>query len=186
MATWPSPLTLETLIIQLEKSRKSTTAELTASSNAARAPINSALESIATTVAKHTSTISEMGTALSTHSDNITSLGQDVVELRSKLTLITEEKGALQAAVEDLVSRSKRQNLRVIGLPEDIEACAVVLPPMMPYGYVNEPSAFSTFKEVVLHRDSLFFLIVVILIRFVIVCLLLIVTMTSVAEDFNC
>ncbi|KAF0036629.1 hypothetical protein F2P81_011941 [Scophthalmus maximus] len=56
-------------------------------------------------------------TALSTHSDNITSLDQDVVELCS----ITEENGALQAAVEDLVSRSKCQNLRVIGLPEDIE-----------------------------------------------------------------
>uniref|UniRef100_A0A8D3DRH2 Transposase element L1Md-A101/L1Md-A102/L1Md-A2 n=1 Tax=Scophthalmus maximus TaxID=52904 RepID=A0A8D3DRH2_SCOMX len=65
MASGTSPLTLETLIIELEKSRK--------------------------------------------------------MELRSKLTSITEENGALQAAVEDLVSRSKRQNLRVIGLPEDIE-----------------------------------------------------------------
>ncbi|KAF0031953.1 hypothetical protein F2P81_016508 [Scophthalmus maximus] len=69
----------------------------------------------------NTPTISEMETAFSTHSDNITSLEQDVVELHSKLTSITEENGALQAAVEDLVSRSKRQNLRVIGLPEDIE-----------------------------------------------------------------
>lgn len=121
MASGPSPLTLETLIIELEKSRKSTTAELTASMTAALAPINSALESIAATVAKHTSTISEMETTLSTHSDNITSLEQDVVELRSKLTSLTEEHGALQATVEDLVSRSKRQNLRVIGLPEDVE-----------------------------------------------------------------
>ena len=45
MASGPSPLTLETLI-ELEKSRKSTTAELTASLNVALAPINSALESI--------------------------------------------------------------------------------------------------------------------------------------------
>ena len=34
---------------------------------------------------------------------------------------MTEENGALQATVEDLASRSKCQNLRVIGLPEDIE-----------------------------------------------------------------
>lgn len=122
MASGPHlPLTLEMLIIDLENSRKSTTTELTASLNAALAPINSALESITTTVAKHTSTILEMETALSTHSDNITSLEQDVVELRSKLTSITEEHSALQATVEDLVSRSKRHNLRVIGLPEDIE-----------------------------------------------------------------
>ncbi|KAL7391829.1 hypothetical protein ABVT39_015472 [Epinephelus coioides] len=62
-----------------------------------------------------------METALITHSDNITSLEQDGVELCSKLTSITEERCALQAAVEDLVSRSKRQNLRVISLPKDIE-----------------------------------------------------------------
>ena len=64
MASGPSPLTLEMLIIELEKSRKSTTVELTASLNAAIAPINSALESIAPTVAKHISTISEMEAAL--------------------------------------------------------------------------------------------------------------------------
>lgn len=121
MAPGPSPLTLETLVIELEKSRKSTTAELTASLNAALAPINSALESITTTVAKHTSTITEMETALSAQSDSVANLELEVAGLRSELTSITEEHVALQAAVEDLVSRSKRQNLRVIGLPEDIE-----------------------------------------------------------------
>lgn len=59
--------------------------------------------------------------ALSTHSDNIISLQQDVGELRSKLTSVTDEHGALQATMEDLVSCSKHQKLRVIGLPEDIE-----------------------------------------------------------------
>jgi len=121
MAPGPSPLTLETLIIELEKSRKSTTAALTASLNEALAPINSTLESITSTVAKHTSTITEMETALSTQSDSVANLELEVAGLRSELTSITAEHGALQAAVEDLVSRSKRQNLRVIGLPEDIE-----------------------------------------------------------------
>lgn len=117
MAPGPSPLTLEMLIVELEKSRKSTTAELTASLNAALAPINSALESITTTVAKHTSTITEMETALSAQSDSLANLEQEVARLRSELTSITEEHVALQAAVEDLVSRSKQQNLRLIGLP---------------------------------------------------------------------
>lgn len=53
MAAECSPLTLETLIIELEKPRKSTTVELTASLNAALAPIKSTVESIVTTVAKH-------------------------------------------------------------------------------------------------------------------------------------
>ena len=37
------------------------------------------------------------------------------------MVLIMEEHGTLQATVEDLISRSKRQDLRVIGLPEGIE-----------------------------------------------------------------
>ena len=44
------------------------------------------------------------------------------MELRSKLTSITEENGALRATMEDLVSRSKHHNdERVIGLSEDIK-----------------------------------------------------------------
>ena len=62
-----------------------------------------------------------MEVVLLTQSDNITSLEQNVVELHSKLNSITEENGALRATVEDLVYRSKHQNLRVIGLPEDTE-----------------------------------------------------------------
>lgn len=121
MATGPAPLTLETLVIELEKSRKSMAAELTASLSEALAPIHSSLESITTTVAKHTSTITGMETALSSHSDSITSLEREVVELRAKLASLTEGNDILQTAVDDLISRSKRQNLRVIGLPEDAE-----------------------------------------------------------------
>ena len=82
-----------------------------------------------------------METALLSHSDSITNLEQEVAELRTKLTSLTEEKGTLQAAVEDLISRSKHLNLRVIGLPEDIEG--------------NNPRQFMAdlFKEVV--RDTL-------------------------------
>lgn len=121
MASEPSPLTLELLVIELEKSRKSMTAELTASLNAALAPIQSSLDSVVSTVAIHSSTISEMETALSSHSDAITGLEQEVVGLRSKMASMAEERTTLRAAVEDLVSRSKRQNLRIVGLPEGLE-----------------------------------------------------------------
>ena len=40
MATGPAPLTLEALVIELEKSRKSMAAELNASMNEALAPMN--------------------------------------------------------------------------------------------------------------------------------------------------
>lgn len=89
-----SPLTLETLIIELEKFQ-----EKTDCGTHRLSPIDSSLESVTTTVPKHTSTISEMEMALSTHSDNITSLEQEVVELRSKLASITEEHGTLQTTV---------------------------------------------------------------------------------------
>ena len=105
----------------LSSSRKSMAAELNAPLNEALAPIKSSLELITTTVTKHTSAISAMETALSSRSDSITSLEQEVAKLRTKLTSLMEEKGTLQAALEDLISRSKRQNLRVIGLPENIE-----------------------------------------------------------------
>lgn len=92
-------LTLEMLLTELDKSRRSVIAELTASLKATLALIHSSLESIINTMAKHTSTISEMETALSTQSDNITSLEQEVLELRSKLTSITEEHDTFQATV---------------------------------------------------------------------------------------
>ncbi|KAI4817580.1 hypothetical protein KUCAC02_010965 [Chaenocephalus aceratus] len=79
------------------------------------------LEKITDTVATHTATITGMETALSAHSDGITTLEREVAVLKSKLETTNQVNDRLQLAVEDLVSRSKRQNLRVIGIPEGME-----------------------------------------------------------------
>jgi len=116
-----APLTLEMLVGELDKLRKDVTGELTASMNAALAPLQASLQQITDTVASHTATMTAMETALSAHSDDITTLGRDVAVLKSKLESTTQMNEKLQLAIEDLVSRSKRQNLRVIGIPEGME-----------------------------------------------------------------
>ena len=115
------PLTLDMLVGELEKLRKDVTGELTISMNAALAPIQASLQKLTDTVGKHSTVINEMETALTVHSDGITTLEREVAVLKSKLETTTQVNEKLQLAVEDLVSRSKRQNLRVIGVPEGME-----------------------------------------------------------------
>ncbi|KAF3842936.1 hypothetical protein F7725_001785 [Dissostichus mawsoni] len=115
------PLTLVMLVGELEKLRKDVTGELTASVNTALAPIQASLQKITDTVATHTVTITGMEMALSAHSDGITTLEREVAVLKSKLESTNQVNDRLQLAVEDLVSRSKQQNLRVIGIPEGME-----------------------------------------------------------------
>lgn len=114
-------LTLEMLVGELEKLRKSVTGELTNSLHTALAPINASLQSITDTVAAHANTISEMETALTAHSDGLSTLDNEVSSLKSKLESTMQANEALQLAVEDLISRSKRKNLRIIGIPEGAE-----------------------------------------------------------------
>lgn len=54
-------------------------------------------------------------------------LQREVDTLKSKVEATTQMNEKLQLAVEDLVSRSKRQNLRVIGIPEGAEGTDVRL-----------------------------------------------------------
>lgn len=109
------------MVSELEKLRKNITGELTALLNSSLESFHSSISSIGSTLATQASTITNMETSLSNHSDRITHLEQEVSNLQSKVTSVTEENGALRANIEDLVSRSKRQNIRVVGLPEDIE-----------------------------------------------------------------
>lgn len=115
------PLTLQILVGELEKLHKSVTTELTSSLNASLAPIQASLQTMTETVAAHTVTISAMETALTEHSDGISSLEDDVATLKSKLETSMKMNDKLQLAVEDLISRSKRKNLRVVGIPEGTE-----------------------------------------------------------------
>lgn len=117
----PVPLTAVVLMSELEKSRRSLTEEFTALLNSSLSPLQTLLESIHSTLASHTATISEMETALTDHSGRITELESEVTSLKANLTSAADLNAALGSAVENLVSRSKRQNLRVVGFPEGIE-----------------------------------------------------------------
>lgn len=72
-------------------------------------------------MALHSDTICGMEMALSAHSDGISTLEREVATLKSRLKSTTQMNEKLQLAVEDLVSRSKRQNVRVTGIPEGVE-----------------------------------------------------------------
>lgn len=115
-----SPLTTETLV-ELEKLRKTMTDELTTLLNTSLEPIRSSVESIESTLVTQAGTIREMETSLTDHSDRIKQVEHDVCVLQSTLETLMEENAALQTKVEDLESRSRRQNLRVLGLPVGIE-----------------------------------------------------------------
>lgn len=69
----------------------------------------------------HTATISEMETALTDQSGRITKLENKVSSLKAELTAASDLNATLGPAVDDLISRSKRQNLQVVGFPEGIE-----------------------------------------------------------------
>ncbi len=74
MVVAPVPLTLEVLVLELEKSRRSLSDEFTALLNSSLFSLQTTLDSIHSTLASHTTTISEMETALTDHSGRITAL----------------------------------------------------------------------------------------------------------------
>lgn len=113
-----TPLTTDKLVSELDKLRKNITGEFTTLLNLSLESLRSSIASIGSTLAAQATTITE--TSLTDHSDTITHLEQEVSNLQSKLTSVTEENVALKANVEDLVSRSKRQNIRMLVLPEDL------------------------------------------------------------------
>uniref|UniRef100_A0A3B5ARW6 L1 transposable element RRM domain-containing protein n=1 Tax=Stegastes partitus TaxID=144197 RepID=A0A3B5ARW6_9TELE len=61
------------------------------------------------------STVTEMEQSLSTCTD-------DILSLQTKVGYLTKEMGKLEDRCEDLESRSRRQNIRIIGVPEDDSA----------------------------------------------------------------
>lgn len=117
MVDSPSPLTTERLVEELEKLRKAMTIEFTTLLNGSLEPIRSSVQLIEATLTTQASTIREMETSLSDHSDRIIQIDHDMDGLQSNLNSVIQEYVVLKAKVEDLQSRSKRQNLRVLGLP---------------------------------------------------------------------
>ena len=74
-------------------------------------PISAALDAVKSTTDSLNLKITDMETALSDHSDRITALEETCTRLQSEIT-------QLMAKTQDLELRSRRNNLRVIGIPE--------------------------------------------------------------------
>lgn len=116
LADTANPVTLEIFVRELAKSRECLAAALTELLNnslmAVLAPIQATIETIRGSVASHTTTLAEDEAGLSGHSDQLTTL-------ETRINDVAAANKSLQLQVEDLIPRSKRQNICVIGLPED-------------------------------------------------------------------
>lgn len=122
MADSPTaPLTTGKLVEELSKLKKDMTTELTALLNMSLEPLRTSVESFQMTLAAQATTIGGIETSMSDHSIRISQLEQDVADMQKGMESIQEENDELKAKVEDLESRSRRQNVRVVGLPESIE-----------------------------------------------------------------
>lgn len=82
--------------------------------NAAFTKLESKLESIETSISAQHQRISSLEAAA-------TATSEDMQVIKDKLATVTEENGKLKAKLIDLESRSRRNNVRIVGLPEDIE-----------------------------------------------------------------
>lgn len=106
-------LPMSALKAELEKNRVAILAEI----NASLAPINSTLDEVRAKFDTYEPRITEMEVCLSDHSDRLDYLEKQVGSL-------VKEKNQLLAKTEDLENRSRRNNLRIIGLPEGREGQA--------------------------------------------------------------
>ncbi|KAK7907598.1 hypothetical protein WMY93_016210 [Mugilogobius chulae] len=109
---------------ELEKNKNAILTEIKAS----LAPINSSIVEVNAKLDAFEPRITEMETYLSDHSDRIDSLEKRVDHLE-------KERGELRTKVEDLENRTRRNNLRVIGLPEGLEGRTAV--PFMSQFFVD-------------------------------------------------
>ena len=74
--------------------------------------LSSSLSAVRQDVASLKSTVSDVELSLSTCTD-------DIVALRAKVEHLTQEAAKMEDKCDDLESRSRRQNIRIIGIPED-------------------------------------------------------------------
>ena len=99
--------------------------------------LSSSLSAVRQDVASLKSTVAEVELSLSTCTD-------DIVALRAKVEHLTQE-AKMEDKCDDLESRSRRQNIRIIGIPEDDPNAANVSKLLM--------EAFSLGKEPLIDRS---------------------------------
>lgn len=94
----------------LEEHKTSLSAEFKASVERFEAK----LDNIQSTINSHNQRITSLENAVTASSD-------EVQDLTAKLTAVVDDNAKLKAKLVDLEGRSRRNNVRVIGVPEDIE-----------------------------------------------------------------
>ena len=122
-ANMDDSLTLTSLVQELEKHRASMTAELkmnlSTSLETPLMPIRTLLENISAVLDSHSQKITAIENTLTAHSD-------ELAELTAKVSQLEKANTALASKMEDLENRSRRQNLRIVGLPEEMEGSSPV------------------------------------------------------------
>lgn len=104
-------LTLEAITTLLEQHRDALATEFRTSFS----QLDSKLDQTRLTVEDHGQRVSSLELAAE-------DLSQRVVDLENVCTTLSEDNARLKAKVTDLESRSRRQNIRILGLPESIES----------------------------------------------------------------
>ncbi|KAG7504929.1 hypothetical protein JOB18_019734 [Solea senegalensis] len=106
MGLWgakPQDARLQTVCIELREELATTKKEIQIS-----------ISTLEEATASHQKTITELEKSASLHSDDVTALQHQVTRLNSEVGKLTEK-------CEDLEGRSRRHNIRIIGVPEGIE-----------------------------------------------------------------
>lgn len=85
------------------------------------ADFKSSFESLASTLDSIQSTINDHGERIDSIEVNATSVDQRLQQLEGAYTALQKDNDLLKQKVADLEGRSRRQNIRIIGLPESIE-----------------------------------------------------------------
>ncbi|CAL9691562.1 unnamed protein product [Knipowitschia caucasica] len=95
---------------ELERNRSAILKEI----NASLFPLNATLDDVSKKLDAYEPRLTDMEAGLSDHSDRLD-------HLERRVGILEKEKSELQAKTEDLENRSRRNNLRIIGLPENSE-----------------------------------------------------------------
>ena len=111
----------ETWRSEMAKQRSEMFEGVDAALKTALAPIYETLRGVNDRLGKQASTTAEMEAALSDHETRLAEMEREIGDLRSGARATKEANAKLELAVEDLICRNKRQNLRLVNIPEQAE-----------------------------------------------------------------
>ena len=111
----------EVLRGEMAKQRTEITADVDSLLKKTLAPIHKQLQVLSDKTARHSTTIVDMETALSDHDGRLARVEEEVETWKAKAIATSDANASLELAVEDLICRNKRQNLRLVSIPEGVE-----------------------------------------------------------------